>query len=312
MTTAISRQILQLKREKDAVILAHNYQRSEVQDIADIVGDSFELALKAKTLEQNTVVFCGVHFMAESCKILAPEKTVLLPAMDAGCPLADTISAEGLRRLKAEHPGIPVVTYINSTAAVKAESDYCCTSANAARVVNAIDSDIVIFAPDANLGSFVQQHTRKKLLLWDGHCIVHQRVLVEEILQVKAIHEGALVIAHPECQPDVVGMADVVCSTSKMIPESKAAPGDTVIIVTEEGMLHPLKKAVPEKHFILASPKLICRNMKKITLENVLKVLESGENTVNVDPMTAKRAMVPLERMLAISAGTKTSKKMEV
>ncbi|NOZ13275.1 MAG: quinolinate synthase NadA [Acidobacteria bacterium] len=302
MTPHIADRILKLKREKGAVILAHNYQRPEVQDIADIVGDSFELALKAKTLEPDIVVFCGVHFMAESCKILAPEKTVLLPAMDAGCPLADTITAEGLRRLKKEHPGIPVVTYINSTAAVKAESDYCCTSANAARVVNAIDSDTVIFAPDANLGSFVQQHTRKKLLLWDGHCIVHQRVLVEEILQIKAVHDNAPVIAHPECQPDVVGMADVVCSTSRMIPESKNAPGDTVIIVTEAGMLHPLKKAVPEKHFILASPKLICRNMKKITLNNVLEVLETGRNSIHVDPITAKQAMIPLSRMLSIGA----------
>ncbi len=303
MAADISEQILKLKNEKGAVILAHNYQRPEVQDVADIVGDSFELALKAKELKQNTVVFCGVHFMAESCKILSPEKTVLLPAIDAGCPLADTITAEGLRRLKAENPGIPVVTYINSTAAVKAESDYCCTSANGARVVNAIDSDTVIFAPDANLGSFVQQHTRKKLLLWDGYCIVHQRVLVEEILQIKAVHEDALVIAHPECQPDVAGIADVVCSTSRMIPEARNAPGDTVIIVTEEGMLHPLKKAVPNKQFILASPKLVCRDMKKITLELVLKALKTGQPAVEVDPEIAKQALIPLERMLAIGAG---------
>ena len=303
MTANISKQILKLKQEKGVVILAHNYQRPEVQDVADIVGDSFELALKAKRLHQDTVVFCGVHFMAESCKILAPDKTVLLPAIDAGCPLADTITAEGLRSLKAENPGIPVVTYINSSAAVKAESDYCCTSANAARVVNAIDSETVIFAPDANLGHFVQQHTQKKLLLWDGHCIVHQRVLVEEILQIKAVHEDALVIAHPECQPDVVGIADVVCSTSGMIPESRKAPGNIVIIVTEEGMLHPLKKAVPDKQFILASPKLVCRNMKKITLELVLEAIETGKHAVEVDPATAKQAIIPLKRMLAIGAG---------
>ncbi len=302
MTADISEQILKLKREKGVVILAHNYQRPEVQDVADIVGDSFELALKAKKLDEDTVVFCGVHFMAESCKILAPEKTVLLPAIDAGCPLADTITAEGLRQLKKENPGIPVVTYINSSAAVKAESDYCCTSSNAARVVNAIDSDTVIFAPDANLGSFVQQHTRKKMLFWDGHCIVHQRVLVEEILQIKAVHEDALVIAHPECQPDVVGIADVVCSTSRMIPEARNAPGNIVIIVTEEGMLHPLKKAVPNKQFILASPKLICRNMKKITIDKVLKALETGEHVVKVDSVIAKRALIPLERMLEIGA----------
>ncbi|MCK5879904.1 MAG: quinolinate synthase NadA [Holophagae bacterium] len=303
MAAGIAEQILKLKNEKGAVILAHNYQRPEVQDVADIVGDSFELALKAKELKQDMVVFCGVHFMAESCKILAPDKTVLLPAIDAGCPLADTITAEGLRQLKAENPGIPVVTYINSTAAVKAESDYCCTSGNAARVVNAIDSDTVIFAPDANLGSFVQQHTRKKLLLWDGYCIVHQRVLVEEILQIKAVHENALVIAHPECQPDVAGIADVVCSTSRMIPEARNAPGNTVIIVTEEGMLHPLKKAVPEKYFILASTKLVCRDMKKITLELVLEALKTGRPAVEVDPETAKQALIPLKRMLAIGAG---------
>lgn len=307
MAADISEQILKLKNEKGAVILAHNYQRPEVQDVADIVGDSFELALKAKELKQDTVVFCGVHFMAESCKILAPEKTVLLPAIDAGCPLADTITAEGLRRLKAENPGIPVVTYINSTAAVKAESDYCCTSANGARVVNAIDSDTVIFAPDANLGSFVQQHTRKKLLFWDGHCIVHQRVLVEEILQIKAVHENALIIAHPECQPDVVGMADVVCSTSRMIPEAKNAPENTIIIVTEKGMLHPLKKAVPNKQFILASPKLVCRDMKKTTLELVLRALETGQPAIEVDPEIARQALIPLERMLAIGAGISTN-----
>ncbi len=300
MTIQISEQIRKLKDEKNAVILAHNYQRPEVQEVADIVGDSFELAMKAKNLEQTLIVFCGVHFMAESCKILAPEKTVLLPVADAGCPLADTITAKGLRQLKSEHPGLPVVTYINSSAAVKAESDYCCTSANAAKVVNAIDSDTVIFAPDANLGSFVQQHTRKQLLLWDGHCIVHQRVLVEEILQVKAVHEDALIIAHPECQPDVLGIADVICSTSQMIPESRNAPGKTVIIVTESGMLHPLEKAVPEKQFILASPKLICRNMKKITLNTVLDALKLEQNKIVVDPAIAEQALIPLERMLAI------------
>jgi len=292
------------KAETGAVILAHNYQRPEVQDIADFTGDSFELARKAAELSEDLVIFCGAHFMAESCKILAPHKRVVLPAPDAGCPLADTITPAGLRELKSQYPGVPVVTYINSSAAIKAESDYCCTSSNAVKLVNSIDSDTIIFTPDGNLGAFVQTQTDKKMILWDGYCIVHHRVLVEDIIRIKAIYEDAWVIAHPECQPEVVEMADVVCSTSRMLVESQQAPFKTIIVVTEEGMRHPLQKAAPDKEFVLATPKLVCRNMKKTTLDKVLTALETEGPEIHVDPEIAKRALIPLERMLAVGAGT--------
>ena len=304
----LTQEIAAKKAETGAVILAHNYQRPEVQDIADFVGDSFELARKAATLAEDLVIFCGVHFMAESCKILAPEKRVILPAPDAGCPLADMITPDKLKAWKAEHPGIPVVTYINSSAAIKAESDYCCTSSNAVNLVNAIDSDTILFAPDANLGSFVQKQTDKKIILWDGYCIVHHRVMVEDIVRIKAVYEDAWVIAHPECQPEVVNMADVVCSTSQMIPESAKAPTDIIIVVTEEGMQHPLRKAVPDKQFIIATPKLVCRNMKKTTLDKVLEALNTREPEIQVDPEIARRAQIPLERMLAVGSGTSTGR----
>ena len=299
----IAREIAAKKMEKGAVILAHNYQRPEIQDVADFVGDSFELARMAANLEQDLVVFCGVHFMAESCKILAPEKRVVLPAPDAGCPLADTITPGALQELKQQYPGVPVVTYINSSADIKAESDYCCTSSNAVRLVDSIDSDIIIFTPDANLGSYVQSQTDKTVILWDGYCIVHHRILVEDILHIKAVYENSWVITHPECQPEVVDISDVVCSTSQMIIESKKAPTDTIIIVTEEGMRHPLQKAVPEKRFILASPKLVCRNMKKTTLDRLWTALDTEGPEIFVDPETAKQARIPLERMIAVGTG---------
>ncbi len=299
----IEQEIAQRKTETGAVILAHNYQRPEVQDIADFVGDSFELARKAGSLENDVVVFCGVHFMAESCKILAPDKKVILPAENAGCPLADTITGEQLRQLKSRYPGVPVVTYINSSADVKAESDICCTSSNALEVVESLDSDRVLFTPDGNLANYVQQFTHKQIIPWDGYCIVHHRVMVEDIIRIKAIYDDAWVIAHPECQPEVVEMADVVCSTSKMIPESRNAPTETIVLVTEEGMRHPLKKAVPEKQFILATPKLVCRNMKKTTLEHVRDALKEQEPEITVSPDIARKALVPLERMLAVGAG---------
>lgn len=299
----IEQEIAERKAETGAVILAHNYQRPEIQDIADIVGDSFELARKASTLEEELVIFCGVHFMAESCKILSPDKKVILPAPDAGCPLADTITGDQLRAFKSEYPGLPVVTYINSTADVKAESDICCTSSNALEVVESLDSDRILFTPDGNLAHYVQQFTEKQIIPWDGYCIVHHRVMVEDIIRIKAIYDDAWVIAHPECQPEVVEMADVVCSTSKMIPESKNAPTDTIVVVTEEGMRHPLQQAAPDKQFVLATPKLVCRNMKKTTLEHVRDALRRQGPEIVVDPEIARKAVIPLERMLAIGAG---------
>ncbi len=299
----IERDITELKAERGAVILAHNYQRAEVQDIADFVGDSFELARRAATLENDLVIFCGVHFMAESCKILAPDKHVILPAQDAGCPLADTITGDQLRHLKSQYPGVPVVTYINSSADVKAESDICCTSSNALEVVESLEGDRILFTPDGNLANYVQQFTRKQIIPWNGYCIVHHRVMVEDIIQIKAIYDDAWVIAHPECQPEVVEMADVVCSTSKMVPESRNAPTDTIIVVTEEGMRHPLQKAVPEKQFVLATPKLVCRNMKKTTLEHVRDALSRQKPEITVDPEISRKAMIPLQRMLDVGAG---------
>jgi len=300
----LTEEIRQLKQERNAVILAHNYQRAEVQDIADFVGDSFELARKARELDRDTVVFCGVHFMAESCKILAPDKKVILAAPEAGCPLADTITADELKRLKARHPGVPVVTYINSSAAVKAESDVCCTSSNALQVVESMDSDTVIMTPDAHLAAFVAKQTEKTIIPWNGYCIVHHRVMVEDILRVKALYDDTFVIAHPECQEEVTDIADVVCSTSRMLVEAARSRATTIIVVTEEGMLHRLRAAAPGKQFVLATPKLVCRNMKKTTLAHVRQALEPDAPGISVDAAVAAGALRALDRMLAIGTGT--------
>ncbi len=300
MAFDIKEEIKKLKKEKNAIILAHNYQIKEVQEIADVTGDSFELAKIGKEAKEQTIVFCGVRFMAESAAILSPEKKVLLPVEDAGCPLADTIKAENVRALKKTYPGIPVVTYINSSVEVKAESDYCCTSSNAADVVNAIDSDEVIFIPDSNLGSFVQEKTDKKLILWDGHCTVHHRVNVEDILRMKALYEDAFVICHPECRPEVVEVCDVACSTSKMIEEAKKTDKKIVILVTEEGMRHRLEKEVKDKLIVIASPKLMCINMKKTKLQHVYEALALEQTEIKVSEEIREKALIPLKRMLEI------------
>ncbi len=305
MAFDIVREIEKLKKEKNAVILAHNYQLKEVQEVADIVGDSFELAKKGKEVEQSTIVFCGVKFMAESASILSPDKKVLLPVEDAGCPLADTIKAEDVRNLKKTYPGIPVVTYINSSAEVKAESDYCCTSSNAVHVVNAIDSDKVIFIPDSNLGSYVQQFTDKELILWDGHCTVHHRVNVEDILRMKALYEDAFVICHPECRPEVVEVCDVACSTSKMIEEAKKTDKKTIILVTEEGMKNRVEKEVKDKLIVIASPKLMCVNMKKTKLQHVYEALALEQTEIKVEEHIRQKALIPLQRMLEIGKTAK-------
>ncbi len=305
MAFDIRKEIQQLKKEKNAVILAHNYQIKEVQEIADFVGDSFELAKIGKEVEAETIVFCGVRFMAESAAILSPEKKVLLPVEDAGCPLADTIKAEDVKALKETYPGIPVVTYINSSVEVKAESDYCCTSSNAVDVVNSIDSDEVIFIPDSNLGSFVQEKTDKKLILWDGHCTVHHRVNVEDILRIKAIYDDPYVICHPECRPEVVEACDVACSTSKMIEEAKKTDKKIVILVTEEGMRHRIEKEVKDKLIVIASPKLMCVNMKKTKLQHVYEALALEQTEIKVDKEIREKALIPLKRMLEIGKKAK-------
>ncbi len=296
----IYRQIRELKRKHNAVILAHNYQVGEVQDIADFVGDSFGLSQKAAQTDADVIVFCGVRFMAESAKILSPDKKVILPNPDAGCPLADMMTAAELRALKQRYPGVPVVTYVNSTAEVKAESDVCCTSSNAVKVVNALDADTVIFGPDRNLGNYVQRHTDKKLIIWDGFCPTHHSLKPEDVDRAREQHPGAKVLIHPEAQADVLAKADFIGSTGQILKYVASSPEKEFIIGTEQGILHTLKKQNPGKRFYLLSPKLLCRNMKKITLEHVLHSLRTLEPEIQVDENIRVRAKKALDRMLEI------------
>ncbi|MBM4235717.1 MAG: quinolinate synthase NadA [Firmicutes bacterium] len=296
----ILERIEQLKREKNAVILAHNYQIEEVQDVADHVGDSFELSRIAADADADIIVFCGVHFMAESAAILSPDKTVLLPDLNAGCPLADMIDADQLREFKKQHPGAAVATYINSTAAVKAESDICITSANAVKVVNSLSEETVLFVPDGNLAHFVAQRTAKTIIPWAGYCNTHHRVTAEDVVKARELYPEAVIVVHPECRPEVVALADVALGTGGMISYSRETKVKDIIIGTEMGMLHRLKKECPDKNFILLSPKLICPNMKYTNLEKVLNALEKKENVITVPDEIRERAVLALERMLAV------------
>ncbi|GAV26050.1 quinolinate synthetase [Carboxydothermus islandicus] len=300
-TQKIMDEVVRLKKEKKAIILAHLYQRPEVQEVADYVGDSLGLARTAAKTDAEVIVFAGVHFMAESAKILSPDKIVLLPEIEAGCPLADTITAESLRAKKAEHPGAIVVTYVNSSAEVKAESDIICTSANAVKVVESIPPEReIIFTPDRNLGDYVAKKTGRKLILWDGYCNTHQRLTPDDIRQAKAEHPNAKVVVHPECRPEVVALADGVFSTTGIINYVVSDPADEFIIGTEAGIMHQLAKKAPQKKCYLASKKLICPNMKLTTIEKVKLALETLEPQIEVDPEIAKKALQALERMLAI------------
>lgn len=293
--------ISRLRRERGAVILAHNYQRGEVQDIADYTGDSLGLSRKAAETRAKVIVFCGVYFMAESASIINPSKTVLLPVPEAGCPLADMMDAGGLTDWKRKHPGLPVVTYINSTAEVKAESDLCCTSANAVDVVDSLEADELLFGPDRNLGAYVQGRTKKRLILWPGYCATHAWVKAEDIIEAKRSHPDALVIAHPECDTSVLSHADHVCSTSGMSPFVSRSDSREFIIVTEAGMLHRLKRDNSGKSFFLGSKRLICPNMKITTLADVAESLEKMQHEVRVDEGIRTRAARALEKMLSIS-----------
>lgn len=296
----IKGQIRELLRKRNAVLLAHNYMRDEVQEIADITGDSLALSMEAAKTSADVIVFCGVHFMAESASILSPEKTVLLPRLDAGCPMADMVDVEGLLEMKSRLPGVPVVTYVNSTAAVKAHSDVCCTSANAGRVVESLPEKEIIFAPDRNLGSFVAKSSTKKVHLWDGFCPTHERLRPEEAARLKAEYPDALFICHPECSPAVTAMADHACSTSGMYDYCKKSPAKRFIIGTEAGILYRLKKDNPDKEFILASPALICPNMKLISLEDILASLSTMSPEVRVPEDIRVQAKRALDRMLAV------------
>jgi quinolinate synthase len=297
---ALQNQILQLKKERNAVILAHNYQRPEVQDIADFVGDSLELSQQAAKTNAGVIVFCGVYFMAETAVILNPEKTVLLPDAGAGCPLANMITAEQLRQQKQKMPHATVVTYVNSTAAVKAESDYCCTSANGVKVVESIENEEIIFVPDQYLGDFIARRTGKTLTLWPGYCPTHVRILPEDIINRKEEHPKAKVVVHPECRPDVIALADEALSTSGMIRYAARADVKELIVGTEVEIMHRLYKENPGKEFYAASKKAVCPNMKKITIDKLLQSLETMTPEVKVPEAIRVRAKGAVDRMLAI------------
>lgn len=297
----LKQRIKQLATERNALLMAHNYQRDEVQEIADITGDSLGLSMEAAKTDKQVIVFCGVHFMAESAAILAPEKTVLLPRVDAGCPMADMVTPEGLRELKAEHPDATVVTYVNSTAAVKAESDICCTSSNAVNVARSLEAKKLLLVPDRNLGRYIAKHVpEKECICWEGYCPTHDRLKVEEIIKAKAEHPEALFMAHPECTPEILELADHICSTSGMYEFAGQNPAQKFIVGTEEGILWRLKKENPAKQFILPSRALICPNMKLTSLEDILKCLEAMEPRITVPEEVREKAKLTLDRMLAV------------
>jgi quinolinate synthase len=297
----ISEKIEKLKQEKDAVILAHNYQIGEVQDIADFVGDSLQLSIEASKVEKSIIVFCGVHFMAETAKILNPQKKVLLPDENSGCPMADMITADDLEKLKAEHPGAVVICYVNSSAEVKALSDICCTSSNAVKVVESVppDNDI-IFIPDKYLGSYVQSITGRKMILWNGYCPTHVRINAKNIIELKRKHLDAEVVVHPENTPEVIEVADRVESTGGMLKYIKESPNKLFIVGTEIGIIHRLQKENPDKEFMPAMDKAICPNMKLITLEKVLWALEEEETEIIVPDEIALKAKSAIDKMIAL------------
>ena len=290
-----------LKKQRNAVIVAHNYQIDEVQEIADIVGDSFALSRFCASSAYDVIVFCGVHFMAESAKLLSPEKTVLLPEKDAGCPMADMVTAEALREAKLQHPGAAVVCYINSTAEVKAECDICCTSSNALNVIRSLEQKDILFVPDCNLGSYVaKQVPEKNIILWKGFCATHHRIKKEDVIKVRELHPDALLLVHPECRPEVVELADYVGSTKQIIDYASASDVSKFIIGTEMGVLYKLKKDNPGKQFYLLSTGLVCPNMKKTSLKSVYEALRDMKNNIELDETVAEKARIPLDRMLQI------------
>ncbi len=296
----LSAKIADLKQKRKAIILVHNYQLGEVQDIADFVGDSLELSRKAATTDAEVIVFCGVHFMAETASILNPDKIVLLPDKNAGCPMADMITANALREKKQEFTDIPVVCYINSSARVKAESDICCTSANAIEIVNSIDCNKVIFVPDKYLGHYVSTKSDKEIILWQGYCPTHAKILPEHIIQRKEEYPEAKVVVHPECRPEVIALADAVLSTGGIIRFARESNAEQIIIGTEIGIIHRLKKDNPEKLFVPLSEQAICPNMKKITLEKILWSLEDLSPQVKVAEDIRIMAKKSVDRMLGI------------
>jgi quinolinate synthase len=301
--------LAELTRKRNAVILAHNYQRPEVQDVGDFVGDSLDLSRRAAETKADVIVFCGVHFMAETAAILCPRKTVLMPDVNAGCPMANMLTVRELRAMKAAHPAAVVVTYVNSSAAVKAESDICCTSANAVRVVDSIPRNKeIIFVPDRWLGDYVSKQLKRPLIFANGYCPTHQRILPEFIERARKEHPGAKVIVHPECTAEVIAMADAVGSTSQILKYCKESEAKEFIIGTETGILHRLGKESPGKRFYAASPVSDCPNMKLTTVEKIIWSLEDMETRITVEPEVAARARGAIDRMLAVSGQTVSKK----
>lgn len=300
MAETIKNKILRLKQERNAVILAHNYQRAEIQAIADHRGDSLGLSRIAADTDADVIVFCGVHFMAETAAILSPQKTVLLPNLHAGCPMADMITADQLRAMKREHPDAVVVTYVNSSAEVKAESDYCCTSANATAIVNSIDPEReIIFAPDKFLGAYTAGQTGRDLILWQGYCPTHACISPQEIQRMAAKHPQAKVIAHPECPPRVLALADQILSTSGMCRFAAEDDAEEFIVATEVGMLDRLRADNPSKKFLPATANAVCPNMKTITLDDLLWSLEDMQHVIEVPEEIAERASTAIQRMVS-------------
>jgi quinolinate synthase len=292
--------IRELAEEKDVIILAHNYQVPEVQDIADIVGDSLVLAMKATKTKQSSILFCGVDFMAEAAKALSPNKTVIHPVPGSRCPMAHMVEVGSLEEYKKEHPGAPVVAYVNTTAEVKAHADICCTSANAVKVVDSLQEKEIIFIPDSNLGAYVQsQLPDKKVHLWAGYCHVHNDITVEQIMAEKERHPDAVVLVHPECTLDVIGLADKVASTEGMLKFAESSDAEEFIIGTEEGLTYRMSKEIPEKKFHPIRT-AVCPNMKKITLSHVLEALENMGPVIELSQEIIEKNKPPLERMLAL------------
>ena len=290
--------ILNLKKKRKAVILAHNYQLGEIQDIADYVGDSLELSQKAAKTDAEVIVFCGVHFMAETASILCPEKVVLLPDMHAGCPMANMITAEALRQKKKEHPQATVVCYINTSAEVKAESDVCCTSANAVELVRKLDAQEIIFVPDQYLGHYISTQTGREMILWPGFCPTHARIQPADILRQKKEHPQAEVMVHPECRPEVIELADAVLSTGGMCRYARSTAAREIVVGTEVGIIYRLRKENPGKVFIPISEQAVCPNMKLITLERVLWCLEDMAPEIKVPEEIRLRAKAAVDKML--------------
>jgi len=292
--------VREIARNKNAIILAHNYQLPEIQDVADLTGDSLELSIKASKTDARIIVFCGVRFMAETASVVCPDKKVILPVPDAGCEMADMINPEKLQTFRDKYPGVPVVTYVNSTAEVKAISDICCTSANAVSVVRHIMSPEVIMTPDKNLALWTQRHTKQKIHIYSGFCPIHENVKTESVIAAREKYPNAVILAHPECPPDILDLAHAVKSTSGMLEFAKKSDKKEFIVVTESGLIHTLKKQNPDKIFYHIDPEMLCENMKKTNLERLLKALINEENVIKIPESIREKAYIAVKRMMDV------------